>query len=71
MGHYGHTSWTSGSKWNIQSDRDIKLDDVACDNGDWSSCSFSTSHNCGHSEDVFLQCADVGKSACSLTHLSS
>ena len=61
MGHYGHTSFSSGNKWDIQSVHDIKLDDVACDNGYWSSCSFSKSHNCGHSEDVFLQCAGVGK----------
>ena len=61
MGYYGYTSWTSGSKWGIQSNRDINLDDVACDNGYWNSCSFSTSHNCGHNEDVFLNCEDFGE----------
>ena len=61
MGYFSHASWSSGSKWNIQSGRDIKLDNVKCENGYWDSCTFSVSHNCGHSEDVFLQCTDVGK----------
>ena len=61
MGHYGHTSWTSGSKWNIQSDLDIKLDDVVCSSGKWSDCRYSTTHNCGHIEDIFLNCHAFGK----------
>ena len=57
MGHSGHVDWQYGDKWpKIQSARDITLDDVNCESGDWASCSYSLSHNCGHSEDVFLHC---------------
>ena len=56
MGHFKHLSWSSGNKWDIQSERDIKLDNVKCENGYWDSCLFSTKHNCVHSEDVFLKC---------------
>ena len=57
MGYDGHIHWTYGMKWSIQSDFDIKLDDVHCSSPNWSSCSFIFSHNCQHSEDVFLQCS--------------
>ena len=60
MGYFSYTSWTSGSKWNIQYERDIKMDNVKCGdlgyNNNWSSCSYSTKNDCSHSEDVFLQC---------------
>ncbi|XP_063691323.1 basement membrane-specific heparan sulfate proteoglycan core protein-like [Bolinopsis microptera] len=56
MGYFGQVSWTSGNKWGIQSNYDITLDDVSCSSGEWSSCTFSLSNNCGHSKDVFLQC---------------
>ncbi|XP_063684045.1 uncharacterized protein LOC134818431 isoform X2 [Bolinopsis microptera] len=59
MGYPGHLQWTSGDKWTIQSSLEITLDDVLCSSGEWSSCSFSTTHNCGHSEDVFLQCNGI------------
>ena len=62
MGYIGQMSWSSGSKWEIQSNYDITLDDVSCSSGEWSSCSFSFNDNCGHSEDVFLQCEGVGES---------
>ena len=56
MGFLRHRSWTSGSKWSIQSSLSIRMDDVQCSSPTWSSCTSKTSHNCGHSEDVFLQC---------------
>ena len=56
----GHTSWGIGNNWSIQSNFEITMDDVECSSGDWSSCSYSLSHNCGHSEDVFLQCNGPG-----------
>ena len=62
MGYIGQMSWTSGSKWDIQSNYDITLDDVSCSSGEWSSCSFSLSANCWHNEDVFLQCEGFGES---------
>ena len=67
MGHPGHTSFTSGSRWSIQNRLDITLDNVQCSSGDWSSCSFTFSHNCRHSEDIFLQCDDPGESTYGVT----
>ena len=63
MGYMGKLSWTYGEKWGIQTSKEITLDDVACSTEEWSSCTFSFEHNCGHGEDIFLQCDGVGKSA--------
>ena len=61
MGYSGSTKWDSGGPHyeafkNYTRVFDITLDEVRCNNNDWSSCSYLTSHNCGHSEDVFLAC---------------
>ena len=56
MGYDGYTSYDSGYIWSIQTSLQIKLDDVQCSSGEWNSCSYLTSNNCGHHEDVFLQC---------------
>ena len=56
MGYDRQSSWESTTTWTIQSNYDIVLDDVRCDSGEWSSCSYTNQHNCGHSEDVFLAC---------------
>ena len=56
LGYSGYFSWSSGFKWDIQSNYDIKMDNFQCSSGDWSFCTYSTSHNCGHSEDIFLAC---------------
>ena len=61
MGYSGQISWTSGDKWSTQDDLPIAMDDVSCNSGEWSSCSYSWSHNCDHSKDVFLQCQGVGE----------
>jgi len=34
----------------------ITMDDVNCQGDNWEDCTFITSHNCGHSEDVQLAC---------------
>ncbi|XP_063678147.1 SCO-spondin-like [Bolinopsis microptera] len=52
-------SWNSGSKWDIQNNYNIGLDDVRCSSTYWSSCTYITSHNCAHSEDIFLTCGQV------------
>ena len=57
MGYDRASSWNSGSFFDVQSSLDITLDDVDCDGGSWASCDYMTTHNCGHSEDVFLTCA--------------
>ena len=59
MGHSRSTSWKSGIDplfGENQTSLDITLDDVTCSDNDWKSCSYSTLHNCGHNEDVFLSC---------------
>ena len=60
MGFLGQMNYISGSRWSIQSSLDITLDNVECSTGDWNSCSFIFSHNCGHGEDIFLQCDGPG-----------
>ena len=37
---------------------DILLDDVYCDGWEWSldECSYEITHNCGHYEDVGIEC---------------
>ena len=48
LNYLGVDSWGSGY--------DIKLGETQCPNEDWSSCSYTTDHNCEHSEDVYLDC---------------
>ena len=64
MGYNRSSNWNSGSFYEVQNSLEITLDDVDCDGGSWSSCDYLTTHNCGHSEDVFLTCVTVesGKS---------
>ena len=56
MGYVSAITWESGNYFDVQEDLEIKLDDVSCSEQSWSSCSYSESHNCGHSEDVVLTC---------------
>ena len=56
MGYSAASNWDSGDDYESQSGYDIKLDDVSCSSGNWSSCTYSLRHNCGHHEDVFLEC---------------
>ena len=56
LGHRGITSWSSGQEWSIQDGFDINMDEVQCSSELWSSCTFKESHNCEHTEDVFLTC---------------
>ena len=60
MGYPGYWRWTSGDKWSIQSTLQITLDDVLCSSGEWNSCSFKSTTDCSHIEDVFLQCDGIG-----------
>ena len=53
--------WNSGWYHDYQNGYDIGLDDVLCESGSWSSCTFIESHNCGHHEDVFLACDVPGE----------
>ena len=59
MGYVGFTSWSYGNNWPALQDAYLTvLDNVACtdENAGIESCSFTVEHNCGHTEDVSLNC---------------
>ena len=56
MGYFSAITWESGNYFSFQENLEINLDDVSCSEQSWSSCSYSESNNCGHSEDVFITC---------------
>ena len=60
---YSMLEWISGSRFDIQDNLDIKLDEVQCTAADWESCAFSEEHDCEHGEDVFLACSGIVKVA--------
>ena len=73
MGYGRATSWASGSDWldhDVQRKLSVKLDNVDCDHDGerWSSCTYTTSHDCSHSEDVFLTCVE-GKASVSCVNM--
>ena len=53
----GYSSWSSGSKWEIQNNYNINMSEIQCSSGNWSFCTYTTNQNCEHSEDTFLDCA--------------
>ena len=62
MGQRRATKWQSGSYYyyeafgNYAQQLDITLDNVDCRESNWDTCSYSTTHNCDHWEDVYLAC---------------
>ena len=58
LGFEGALRWTNENSFTIQSNYDINLDEVHCESDSWDSCEFATTHDCSHSEDVFLMCHD-------------
>ena len=56
MGNPGSINWSTDDSFSIQQNLDITLDNVECPSADWSTCTYSKSNNCGHSEDIFLSC---------------
>ncbi|XP_063678290.1 deleted in malignant brain tumors 1 protein-like [Bolinopsis microptera] len=61
LGFNSSSNWTVVNDqpgWEIQAHYKIKLDDVDCDSFEWESCSYSTSEDCRHNEDVLLTCSD-------------
>ena len=61
MGYTHSTGWTSSAiSFDIKNKYPISLDNVICGIADWTGCSFSETHNCRHSEDVFLSCNPPG-----------
>ena len=58
MGYAGAQSWRLS--WPFRnSEYHIALDDVICSEGNWKSCSYTTSHDCIHSKDVYLSCKSL------------
>ena len=46
-----------GIMYDIQTNYEIKLNDVKCTRGEWGSCEYSEdTRYCDHEEDVFLSC---------------
>lgn len=58
LGYTACESWFSGDYWSSQSSLQITMAKFQCSRGHWDSCSHSSSHNCDHSDDVFLQCIE-------------
>ena len=59
LGHDRYVTYRSGDTWGIQSSYNIAMDDLSCSNNEvdfMERCKFSIRHNCGHSEDIFLEC---------------
>ena len=58
LGFGAASLWKSGVNWgSVQTNKPINLNNVVCsEDGLWSSCRHSVSHNCVHNEDVFLEC---------------
>ena len=58
LGHrYGGKQYQGGHSWGPGTGT-ILMDDVECTGNEKSlfDCGFTASHNCGHSEDVGIQC---------------
>ncbi|KAL5267252.1 hypothetical protein ACHWQZ_G004326 [Mnemiopsis leidyi] len=57
MGFAYAARWRHGQFYGTQqTHRRINMDDVRCGHSYWNYCSYRTSHNCNHYEDVFLTC---------------
>ena len=59
LGFKWATRWNSDSRFTIQNNYDIKMDNVRCESDSWTSCTFRTrflTRFCSHEEDVFLKC---------------
>ena len=56
MGYESLDHWTSGVKYAWQENYPIILDDVQCSGSAVPQCSYLTSENCNHREDVWLSC---------------
>ena len=57
MNYKSAIRWTINENFgSLQTNYDIKLDDVRCSSTDWESCTFTEEGNCSHDEDVFLSC---------------
>merc|ERR1712176_228380 len=61
MGYVQATRWRHGHFYGtFQSRKAIRLDNVRCTSHHWAACTSTASHNCVHSEDVFLTCQGTG-----------
>merc|ERR550537_162838 len=57
MGFASAVRWSHGLFYRtLQMNKGIAMDDVRCRASYWNYCSYSTSNNCNHREDVFLYC---------------
>ena len=56
MGFFWAESWRIGDPSLSKTEYHIALDDVKCSAGNWSSCSYTTSHDCPHGQVIYLSC---------------
>ena len=56
MGYESLDDWGNGRKYAWQDDYLIKLDEVRCSGSVVPQCTYDTTHDCGHYEDVWLSC---------------
>ena len=57
MGYSSAARYRHGLRYGTQqSHRAITMDDVRCRASYWNYCSYRSSHNCNHHEDIFLTC---------------
>ena len=59
MGYSGFRSWRVGTSWGNYR---IALDDFNCTKGHFSTCKYTTSHDCVHGNEIFISC-NIGSSA--------
>ena len=59
LGYSGYLNWILDyDKWDIQYSYELKIGDVRCSNGDWSSCTYTTNTFCRWDDyDIFLACS--------------
>ena len=58
----GAISWSNSNLYDsVQQSYEIALDDVDCQTDNFAECTYATSNNCAHSEDLYLTCS-IGRS---------
>ena len=53
MGYSGFKSWRVGPSWGNYR---ISLDNMNCTEGKFSTCKYTTSHDCEHGNEIFISC---------------
>ena len=59
-------TWANSNLFDsLQQSYEIAMDDVECQTDNFAECTYITSNNCGHNEDLYLTCGTgIGKWRC-------